>query len=151
MERNISLSRYGPNGFQPYTLLFTGLVENLSLVIEDIDGTSKRVVNKGKTNLDCFVNGMQISTNKWTLLPGHGEKASPLTLRENYSILVDNHLHRNFQSEDEDRRMNILLYLEAGASPGEAGTLRYPLFWTSCNCCWIAVCSLVSWLKVLKN
>lgn len=64
MERKISLSRYGPNGFQSYTLLFTGVVENLPLVIEDIDGTSKRVVNKGKTNLDCFVNGMQIPTNK---------------------------------------------------------------------------------------
>lgn len=128
MERKISLSRCGPNGFQPCTLLFSGLVENPSLVIEGIDDTSERVVNKGKTNLDCFVNGMQIPTNKWAVLPGHGEKAAPLTLRDNYSILVDNHLHRNSQSEDEDRRINILLYSEAGASPGEAGTLRYLCF-----------------------
>lgn len=51
-------------GFQPYTLPFSGLVENPWLVIKDIDDTSERVVNKGEINLDCFVNGMQIPTNE---------------------------------------------------------------------------------------
>lgn len=74
MERKISLGRWGPNGFQPYTLLFSGLVENIPLVIKDIDDTNERVANKGETNLDCFVNEMQTPTNKWVLLPGHGEK-----------------------------------------------------------------------------
>lgn len=67
-----------------------------------------------------------------------------MTLRHNYSISGDSHLRRNSHSEDADKRMNILLYSEAGASPGEVEAMRYPLFWTSCNCCWIAVCYLVS-------
>lgn len=50
--------------YQPYTLLFSGQVENLPLVIKDIDDTSERVVNKRETNLDCFVNGMQTPINK---------------------------------------------------------------------------------------
>lgn len=35
--------------YQPYTLLFSGQVENLPLVIKDIDDTSERVVNKRLT------------------------------------------------------------------------------------------------------
>lgn len=46
-------------------------------MIKDIDDTSERVVNKGETNLDCFVNEVQIP-----ILPGHGEKAAFDSKRE---------------------------------------------------------------------